>query len=131
VNFIADIGQWIASNESLLSGLAALVVLAGVILSPLGKGVRHLFKRSKAAPEGDEPEDPGTDTGGASSESRSLSGPDAPPAWESSEPILAVLAFDNLSNDPEMQFFSDGVSEEIIQRLSQGANLKVIARTCS
>ena len=31
-------------------------------------------------------------------------------------PLLAVLAFDNLSSDPEMQFFSDGVSEEIIQR---------------
>jgi len=26
------------------------------------------------------------------------------------EPVLAVLAFDNLSSDPEMQFFSDGVS---------------------
>ena len=49
----------------------------------------------------------------------------------SSEPILAVLAFDNLSSDPEMQFFSDGVSEEIIQRLSRGAQLKVIGRTSS
>jgi TolB-like protein len=48
-----------------------------------------------------------------------------------SEPLLAVLAFDNLSNDPEMQFFSDGVSEEIIQRLSRGAKLKVIGRTSS
>ena len=38
------------------------------------------------------------------------------------EPLLAVLAFDNLSNDPEMQFFSDGVSEEIIQLLSRGRN---------
>jgi TolB-like protein/class 3 adenylate cyclase len=47
------------------------------------------------------------------------------------EPILAVLAFDNLSSDPEMQFFSDGVSEEIIQRLSRGAKLKVIGRTSS
>jgi TolB-like protein len=46
-------------------------------------------------------------------------------------PLLAVLAFDNLSSDPEMQFFSDGVSEEIIQRLSRGANLKVIGRTSS
>jgi len=46
-------------------------------------------------------------------------------------PVIAVLAFDNLSNDPEMQFFSDGVSEEIIQRLSRGANLKVIGRTSS
>ena len=43
--------------------------------------------------------------------------------------VLAVLPFDNLSNDPEMQFFSDGVSEEIIQRLSRGANLKLIGRT--
>jgi len=45
--------------------------------------------------------------------------------------ILAVLPFDNLSTDPEMQFFSDGVSEEIIQRLSRGANLKLIGRTSS
>jgi TolB-like protein len=46
-------------------------------------------------------------------------------------PAIAVLAFDNLSNDSEMQFFSDGVSEEIIQRLSRGANLRVIGRTSS
>jgi TolB-like protein len=45
--------------------------------------------------------------------------------------VLAVLPFDNLSADPEMQFFSDGVSEEIIQRLSRGANLKLIGRTSS
>lgn len=46
-------------------------------------------------------------------------------------PILTVLPFDNLSADPEMQFFSDGVSEEIIHRLSRGAKLKVIGRTSS
>ena len=27
------------------------------------------------------------------------------------EPLLTVLPFDNLSDDPEMQFFSDGVCE--------------------
>jgi TolB-like protein len=47
------------------------------------------------------------------------------------EPVLAVLPFDNLSSDPEMQFFSDGVSEEIIQQLSRGAQIKVIGRTSS
>ena len=47
------------------------------------------------------------------------------------EPLLAVLPFDNLSDDREMQFFSDGVSEEIIQRLSRGARMKVIGRTSS
>ena len=49
----------------------------------------------------------------------------------SREPILAVLPLDNLSDDREMQFFSDGVSEEIIQRLSRGARMKVIGRTSS
>ena len=42
-----------------------------------------------------------------------------------------MLPFDNLSDDREMQFFSDGVSEEIIQRLSRGAQMKVIGRTSS
>ncbi|MBC7767684.1 MAG: winged helix-turn-helix domain-containing protein [Phycisphaerales bacterium] len=55
----------------------------------------------------------------------------ATPPAKSERPVIAVLAFDNLSNEPEMQFFSDGVSEEIIQRLSRGTNLKVIARTSS
>jgi adenylate cyclase len=53
----------------------------------------------------------------------------APP--KSREPLLAVLPFDNLSDDREMQFFSDGVSEEIIQRLARGARMKVIGRTSS
>lgn len=53
-------------------------------------------------------------------------GPDRP-----AEIILAVLPFDNLSTDPDMQFFSDGVSEEIIQRLSRGTGLKLIGRTSS
>ena len=52
-------------------------------------------------------------------------------ATEHAEPLLAVLPFDNLSEDREMQFFSDGVSEEIIQRLSRGTHLKVIGRTSS
>src|SRR6266851_6096940 len=53
------------------------------------------------------------------------------PPPTSTEPLLAVLPFDNLSDDREMQFFSDGVSEEIIQRLSRGARMKVIGRTSS
>lgn len=52
-------------------------------------------------------------------------------AATNAEPLLAVLPFDNLSNDPEMQFFSDGISEEIIQRIARGSSLKVIGRTSS
>lgn len=44
---------------------------------------------------------------------------------------LAVLAFDNLSGDPEMDWFSDGLSSEIQQAVSQGADLSVIGRGSS
>jgi TolB-like protein len=53
------------------------------------------------------------------------------PQTQPTEPLLAVLPFDNLSNDAEMQFFCEGVSDELLQRLSRGANLKVIGRTSS
>ena len=46
-------------------------------------------------------------------------------------PLLAVLAFDNLSGDPEMAYFSDGVSEEIRETVARGADLKVIGRASS
>ena len=47
------------------------------------------------------------------------------------EPVLAVLPFDNLSGDPEMAYFSDGISEEIQQTVARIAGLKVIGRTSS
>jgi TolB-like protein len=58
----------------------------------------------------------------------------APPAIRArstAERLLAVLAFDNLSGDPEMAYFSDGVSEEIQQTVAQGSDLKVVARSSS
>ncbi|HEX3406351.1 MAG TPA: winged helix-turn-helix domain-containing protein [Caulobacteraceae bacterium] len=47
------------------------------------------------------------------------------------EPLLAVLAFDNLSGDPGMTYISDGVSEEIQQTVSRAAGLRVISRISS
>ena len=47
------------------------------------------------------------------------------------EPLLAVLPFDNLSGDAEMQFFSDGVSDEILESVARIPGLKVIGRTSS
>lgn len=45
--------------------------------------------------------------------------------------MLAVLPFDNLSGDPEQEYFSDGLTEELITNLGQleAARLGVIART--
>ena len=44
---------------------------------------------------------------------------------------IAVLPFENLSSDPENEYFSDGISEEIINALSKVEGLKVTARTSS
>jgi TolB-like protein/Flp pilus assembly protein TadD len=44
---------------------------------------------------------------------------------------IAVLPFTNMSNDSEQEYFSDGISEDIITDLSQLSNLWVIARNSS
>ncbi len=46
-------------------------------------------------------------------------------------PSIAVLPFDNMSNDPEQEYFSDGITEDIITDLSKVAGLLVIARNSS
>ena len=48
---------------------------------------------------------------------------------ELSAKSIAVLPFDNLSRDPDNAFFAEGVQDEILTRLAQVADLKVIART--
>jgi TolB-like protein len=47
------------------------------------------------------------------------------------EHSVAVLPFTNLSGDPEQAYLSDGISEEILNRLAAFSELKVIARTSS
>ena len=44
---------------------------------------------------------------------------------------VAVLPFVNMSSDPEQEYFSDGLSEELLNRLAQNDQLRVAARTSS
>ena len=47
------------------------------------------------------------------------------------KPSIAVLAFDNMSGDPEQEFFADGIAEDVITALSRFRSLFVIARNSS
>lgn len=47
------------------------------------------------------------------------------------EKSIAVLPFVNMSNDKEQEYFSDGLSEELLNLLAKTPGLKVIARTSS
>lgn len=55
--------------------------------------------------------------------------PESREASASPEKSIAVLPFVNMSTDPEQEYFSDGISEELLNRLAQFPDLKVAART--
>jgi TolB-like protein/class 3 adenylate cyclase/tetratricopeptide (TPR) repeat protein len=62
-------------------------------------------------------------SGSAVSQPRALALPD--------KPSIAVLPFQNMSGDPEQEYFADGIVEEIITALSRFKALFVIARNSS
>jgi adenylate cyclase len=50
---------------------------------------------------------------------------------DADKPSIAVLPFNNMSGDPEQEYFSDGISEDIITDLSKISGLFVIGRNTS
>jgi TolB-like protein len=55
----------------------------------------------------------------------------APVAVIANDNSIAVLPFVNMSSDKEQEYFSDGLSEELLNLLAQVPQLRVIARTSS
>ena len=49
----------------------------------------------------------------------------------SDKPSIAVLPFENMSGDPDQQFFADGIAEDVITALSRFHDMLVIARNSS
>jgi TolB-like protein/Tfp pilus assembly protein PilF len=101
-----------------------IVILA--LLLAIGGGLLWRFERA-------------TPTASASDSGAASSGPSgAAPAWAThsstqSTPIpaksVAVLPFENLSGDANEKYFSDGITEEILNALAQIPDLKVAGRT--
>ena len=87
----------------------ALVCLMGFIMAGALVVARHFFFRSP--PSGYEPLPTGES-----------------PLPLPEKPSIAVLPFVNMSGDPEQEYFSDGITEEIITALSKTSKLFVIAR---
>jgi len=73
---------------------------------------------------------PNTPAAAAATAAAIVSPADAPPALPD-KPSIAVLPFQNMSGDPEQEYFADGVVEDIITALSRIRWLFVIARNSS
>jgi len=60
---------------------------------------------------------------------RSVAGGPSPPPRLPDKPSIAVLPFANMSGDPDQEYFSDGITEDIIRALSRLRWFFVIARS--
>jgi TolB-like protein/DNA-binding SARP family transcriptional activator/Tfp pilus assembly protein PilF len=94
----------------------AITIAIGSLLSV---GWSVLTIRSSLGPQ---------DSAGGTGESPPASGP-APAGTALPPRALAVLPFTNVSLDPQEEYFSDGLTDELINTLSQVHALRVVART--
>src|SRR5262249_9772764 len=89
-----------------------------------GRGYRFVAPVTSVEPvSGDRDGGPGAETGRGAESAAALPTPD--------KPSIAVLPFANMSGDPEQEYFSDGMVEEIITALSRIRWLFVLARNSS
>ncbi len=85
------------------------------------KNIAEPMRAWRIRPIGQSP--PAAQSGSAASQPYAFTPPD--------RPSIAVLPFQNMSGDPEQEYFCDGLVEDIITTLSKVAGLRVIARNSS
>ncbi|MBL4708469.1 MAG: hypothetical protein JKY48_08540 [Flavobacteriales bacterium] len=121
---INEIFNWLSEHEAGFSALAALVVIIGVTLSPLGAGIRGLLSRNnKTISSAIDAQTTGT----SDTSTREATNAPSPPQ-NTDKPSIAVLPFVNMSDDKDKEFFADGMTEDIITGLSCDSRLFVVAR---
>ncbi len=128
-------GGRIVSDSTLASRINAARKAVGdsgaeqkLIRTMARKGIRFVAA-VRIQPEGGGPANaavpPPGEPGGVTEPSRSAGSPVLPP---SDRPAIAVLPFVNMSEEPEQDYFSEGISEDIITALSKLRWFMVIAR---
>jgi adenylate cyclase len=124
---INDVLSWLTDHESAFSAIAALVVIFGVVLSPLGAGIRGLLTGRGHSKQNEV-------STSAATGIKEINFPatqdflNTPPPLITDKPSIAVLPFVNMSKDEDKEFFADGMTEDIITGLSCDSRLFVIAR---
>ncbi len=120
MDFISPITNWIVENEGLLSGLAAMIVLGGVIVSPFGAHFRSLIGKLRPS---------GTDTAVDSSGVPIVgSAGDKAASPKRQRPSIAILPLNNMSGDESQEYLADGLTEDLITLVSRIEGFDVIAR---
>jgi TolB-like protein/Flp pilus assembly protein TadD len=103
-------------------GVTRIELAILTLLFLLGGGIFWRYEHTRVSPA------PATGTSAASNITAEQGAPASIPVNDRS---VAVLPFVNMSSDSEQDYFSDGLSEELLNLLSQVPQLRVIARTSS
>ena len=119
----ATAGELAEALRGLLASLPRLSTPVPVVPAETSGGPRPLAGTAGAAGRGRRA-GPGAAPGAL--ERRSTRRPDAASPYAAS---VAVLPFDNLNGDARDEYFSEGITDEIIGQLAQVESLKVISRT--
>jgi|TARA_Y100000310_G_scaffold342957_1_gene448459 TolB-like protein len=124
----SDIGQTVADSQSASPApgisITKPILFAGglVAVAILAVGVLLYSKPAQESPPATAPESVTDAPQERSAESTTQ---------VAEEPSIAVLPFVNVSSDPEQEYFSDGMAEDILNGLVRLSGIKVIARTSS
>jgi len=117
----------VSPTESITAHTGRKLIVLTVILAVLAAGLfAWQISRSHRATVGEAASFPANQDGKLTASSTIGSGLEAPPVSDKS---IAVLPFDNLSDDKANAYFAEGIQDEILTRLSKIAALKVISRT--
>ena len=125
MEFLGQVGNWISENEALLSGIAAMIVVAGVVFTPFGAGLRRLLSGAHEAADVHESSESRHGIEAREEPSQSNSKQVSAP---SDRPSIAVLPFLNISADSEQEFLAEGMTEDIITGLAATRHLYVVSR---